>query len=150
MTHLPIMFYASASTTLINFDMENLVFQYLIAFPYLDETSPILPLYKLHQTGFHTFVQHRNNESRKECLQFAMANLATRINSEWYVLNILDDDQCPIIGSYAICPHTAYSMQKLSECIDIQFKTGDNRRLSSQKGCRLDKCVTDTKYINLH
>ena len=150
LTHLPIMFYASASTTLINFDMENLVFQYLIAFPYLDERSPILPLFKLHQTGFHTFFQHKFNESEKECLEFSVADLATRINGEWHVLNIRNHEQCPIIGSYALCPHTAYSLQKLSECIDIQLTTGDNRLLSPQKGCRLDKCITDTKYINLH
>ena len=149
LTHLPMMFYASASTTLINFDIENLIFQYLIAFPLLDERSPVLPLFKVHQTGFHTFVQHKN-ESQKECLQFTLADLATRINNEWYILNMHDHDQCPIIASYALCPHTAYAMQKLSECLDIQLTTGDNRLLSPQKGCRLDKCISDTKYINLH
>ena len=149
LTHLPLIFYSSATVTLIGFDMDNLVFNFLIAYPLLQDTSAVLPIYQVFQTGFHTSVQEKyNNNTEEQCLQFDMPERATKIDDIWHTLE-LPQDKCPIIGIFSVCPVPAYKVSDLEQCIDLQLHEKKHINGNSHDGCKIRTCTEESSFINL-
>ena len=151
LTHLPLIFYSSATVTLIGFDIENMVFQFLISYPLLQNTKAILPIFQVFQTGFVTSVQDNENNSTEEneqCLQFHMPDKATRVNEIWHTLT-LPADKCPMIGIFSVCPDNAYKLSNLEKCIDLPFEDEENNNHQLHPGCKMENCQDNSAYINL-
>ena len=148
LSHLPTIFYSSAHATLIGYDLDNLVFQFLITYPLLESSSTVLPIFNTYQAGFYSSIQNNNNTGNEtECIKFQMPHFATQKNGNWYTLT-LSDYHCPIVGDFSICPDTAFSLKNLNSCININLNDDTTTKLHPH-GCTLETCATDSEYVNL-
>ena len=78
-----------------------------------------------------------------------MPSYATRKDEEWYTVN-MSNYLCPVIGQFSICPETAFTLQRLDQCINVAV-SNHTQILENKKahGCLLNTCNGDSQYINL-
>ena len=152
LTHLPLIFYSSATVTLLEFDLDELIFKFIIAFPLLQNTQTVIPIFQIFQVGFHAQIEgSRPNETTLEqCLIFDMPQQATKKDNKWFTLK-LPQDKCPIIGSFSVCPETAFELSNLEKCIDLPLQENKDPKTSSisDLGCEINRCQGTSAYTNL-
>ena len=148
LTHLPLIFYSSATVTLIDFDLQKLLFKFIITYPLLHNTNSIMPIFQVNQVGFHSQIQeHSSNQTSEQCLIFDMPTYATKMDEKWFTLT-LPQDKCPIIGSFSVCPETTFQLNDMESCIDLPLSK-NAIPVQLDISCKINKCAEPSSYINL-